>query len=69
MSKALKLSDFPSDVLRSLHQTLEAKYPDAVIEQPSQLTGEKILDIAFKAGQASVVRDIGNIIKNRKEGE
>lgn len=57
--------EVPKEVLEGVLELFEKKYPPAEVMNHRQL--ESPLELAFKAGASSVVRDLRSIIRRRTE--
>lgn len=58
------LREYPAEMLEELAKTLEGKYPDLVIR--GEVDVQSPFAMGFKAGQASVVRDIAQTLRAKE---
>jgi len=67
-AQALLLGDIPRSIIRGILPVLKACYPPANVTNWDQLdTDKKRLEIAFKAGQHSLILDLENVLEQPVE--
>lgn len=61
------LEELPVTAIRGVIAYLQARYGPATVTSPADLA--KPIDLAFKAGQASVVTDLARALKRIEDGQ